>query len=136
VRDLLTIVAHLRADEKTAGDITLAGLGDCGPAVAIASGLAAKEVKQVAVDQADFRFAAVDDLHSTMFLPGGGKYDDLPGILAMSAPKPLWLATTKPQPHEIVAGAYGDVQKQEVAYYGGDDTDKLQAIVDWLLRDR
>ena len=31
-------------------------------------------------------------MHDPRFLPGGAKYDDLPGMLTVAAPAPLWLA--------------------------------------------
>ena len=31
-------------------------------------------------------------IHDPDFLPGGAKYDDLPGMLAVAAPAPLFLA--------------------------------------------
>ena len=47
--------------------------------------------------------SAIDD---AAFLPGGAKYDDLPGFLAVAAPSPLWLAGEGPKPPAVVAAAY------------------------------
>ena len=52
-----------------------------------------------------FRFGKLLDYRDPMFLPGGAKYLDLPGLLALGAPHPLWLAGEGQEP-AIVTAAY------------------------------
>ena len=69
-----------------------------------------------------------------MFLPGGAKYLDLPGMLAVGAPNPLWLAGEGKGP-EIVAAAYRSSAKQdELVNFTGDDGEKQASAVAWLLK--
>ena len=50
------------------------------------------EIDRAAIHTHGFRFGEVDDIHALSFLPGGAKYFDLPGMLALGAPGKLWLA--------------------------------------------
>ena len=58
------------------------------------------------MDTAGFRFGQVSAIHDPDFLPGGAKYDDLPGMLAVAAPAPLFLAGEGDALPELVASAY------------------------------
>jgi hypothetical protein len=57
------------------------------------------------VDTRGFRFASLKSYRAPDFLPGALKYGDLPAILALSAPQPLWLVGEGKLP-EAVAAAY------------------------------
>ena len=48
-------------------------------------------VAGLAIDTQGFRFAQTG-LHDVNFLPGAVKYGDMPGLLALTAPVPMWLA--------------------------------------------
>jgi pimeloyl-ACP methyl ester carboxylesterase len=90
VHDVLSLIAFAR--QRTAAErVDLVGLDGGGAWAAAALAVAGQAVGRAAVDTQGFRFAAVDDLHSPDFLPGGAKYFDLPGMLAL-AQRPLWLA--------------------------------------------
>ena len=64
---------------------------------ALARAAAPSLVDRAAIDTGGFRFATVNAIDDAAFLPGGAKYDDLPGILAVAAPSPLWLAGEGPE---------------------------------------
>ncbi len=62
-------------------------------------------VDRAILETRGFRFAnlpAVDDVN---FLPGGAKYHDLPGLLALAAPIPLHLIGEKERP-AVTQAAY------------------------------
>ena len=54
------------------------------------SGGVVPPVAGLAVDTRGFRFAQTG-LHDVSFLPGAVKYGDMPGLLALTAPTPMWL---------------------------------------------
>ena len=68
------------------------GLAGAGHWVAAARAIAGSAIDRAAIDTAGFRFARVAAFDNPDFLPGGAKYNDLPGMIALSAPNPLWLA--------------------------------------------
>ncbi len=133
-RDLLTVIGMFGQGEFEADRIDLVGVEDGGPWAALARAQAGSRVSRLAVDAASFRFADVSDLHHPMFLPGGAKYHDLPGILALAAPSPLWLADAgKELPQSIAASYQAAGAPAAVTSYQGDAAGKWMAIAAWLL---
>ena len=53
-----------------------------------------------------FRFGAATSLDDAAFLPGGTKYGDLPALLTLAAPGPLWLAGEPTTSIALVKDAY------------------------------
>ncbi len=94
--DVLTVVKFLRTAQvdpvPTPTVVAVAGLGGTGPLVAAARALAGSAIDRAAVDTRGFRFAQLLDYRDPQFLPGGAKYLDVPGFLALGAPHTLWLA--------------------------------------------
>jgi hypothetical protein len=85
------------------------------------------------VDTSGFRFTKINALDDPDFFPGGAKYDDLPGILALSAPHPLWLAGEKEPPP--VRAAYQAVGAgKNLTVFSGEENGKEMAAVEWLLQ--
>lgn len=93
VHDVLTVAAFVKGHERTPKSITLVGLsGSAGAWAAAARVQAGDVITRAAIDTAGFRFLKVSGIYSLDFLPGGAKYGDLPGMLAVAAPHTLWLA--------------------------------------------
>jgi dienelactone hydrolase len=94
--DVLSLVSFLRhakvgshANPKT---VCLAGFGpQTGPIAVAARALAGEAIDRAAADTHGFRFGKVLDYRDPMFLPGGAKYLDLPGMISLNAPHPLWV---------------------------------------------
>ena len=133
VHDILSLISLFGQDDLRAARVDVVGLGDAGPWAAVAAAQAKQRITRLAVDHADFRFADVADLHSPMFFPGGAKYHDLPGILAVCAGRPLWLATDSPPPRPLQAAYEALGQVTAVARFEGPDSEKLASVVSWLL---
>ncbi len=136
--DVLSIVKLLRSaktDSKlSAKTIAIAGWGGCGPIAAAARAMAGGAIDRTAVDTGGFRFGKLLDYRDPMFLPGGAKYLDLPGMLAISAPHSLWLAGEGEEP-EIIAAAYRAASKpDELTTFTGDPMEKEASAVEWLLK--
>ena len=71
----------------------------------LASASNAAQLDSLVIDTAGFRFANVDAVDDPDFLPGGAKYFDLPGMIALCAPAPMMLLGENELP-EVVAAAY------------------------------
>ena len=90
---------------------------------------------RAAIDTGGFRFATVDAIDDAAFLPGGAKYDDLPGLLSLGAPGPLWLAGEGAKAPAVLAASYaaaGATRALVVSTARGADV-QIEAIK-WLLR--
>ena len=86
------------------------------------------------IDTQGFRFADLKSYRDVNFLPGVVKYGDLPGLLALSAPLPLWITG------ESNAAASADLGVTNSAYAAAEGTtnstwssDEIDAAVPWLL---
>jgi Acetyl xylan esterase (AXE1) len=94
--DVLGIISFLRnakvGSHPSPKTVCLAAFGpQTGPIAIAARALAGEAVDRAAVDTHGFRFGTVLDYRDPMFLPGGAKYLDLPGMISLNAPHPLWL---------------------------------------------
>ncbi len=95
--DVLTLVSFLRntnvgthPSPKTVG---IAAFGpQTGPTAVAALALAGDHVDRAALNTHGFRFGKVLDYRDPMFLPGGSKYLDLPGMLSLSDRQKRWVA--------------------------------------------
>ncbi len=104
VHDLLTLVSFVSGYEQRPKEIALIGTNGAGPWVAAARAQAGGVVTRAVVDAPGFRFAALTSFRHPDFLPGAVKYGDLPAVLGLSAPHPLWIVG-EPLP-EAVKAAY------------------------------
>jgi hypothetical protein len=129
------MIALTQHGDHPAEKVHLVGLAGAGPWVAAARAQAGDAVDRVVVDTAGFRFANVTAFDDPNFLPGGAKYLDLPGILALAAPGELWLAGEGPQAPPVVAAAYRATGRAgELTLFDGEASKKQEAALDWLLR--
>jgi len=96
VHDVLGLVKLIRGDADggfpRATAVDVAGFGEAGPVVAAARAVAGSAIDRIAVDTAGFRFGRVTDYRDPNFLPGGAKYGDVPGLLALGAPGKAWVS--------------------------------------------
>jgi len=97
VHDVLAAVAFAR-DATFAPDVRdrpppiwLVGLDGAGRWAIAAKAQAGPLVDKLVVDTGGFRFANVTSFDDPDFVPGSVKYLDLPGLLALCAPDPLYL---------------------------------------------
>jgi len=106
VHDILSVVSFINRYEQQSDEIAIVGLGEMGPLAAAARAQSGNAIDRAAIDTDGFRFGKIRDLHDRNFLPGGAKYDDVPGLLALAAPAKLWLAGEGNTVPSAVADAY------------------------------
>jgi hypothetical protein len=106
VHDVLTLIDYVKIHERPTTDLVVVGLGGGGPVVAAALTQARGAVDRAVVETHGFRFGKVENIRSPDFLPGGAKYFDLPGMLALAAPTRLFVAGESADDLELVRWAY------------------------------
>jgi hypothetical protein len=114
--------------------VDVVGLGKAGPWVAAARAQARDVIDRAVVDTAGFRFGKVSDIRSPDFLPGGAKYFDLPGMLAVAAPGQVWISGEGDAAPDIVKAAYSAAKaEKQLTVYSGESEKTAAAAVAWLL---
>lgn len=132
--DVLTAIAYGRHELASGEPVVLVALNGAGPWAAAARAQAPDAIRCAAIDTAGFRFIDVNDIYSPDFLPGGAKYGDLPGMLALAAPGPLWLAGEGDAMPEVTAAAYRATGAEESVTLDTLSSETAeQRAVDWLL---
>lgn len=96
VHDVLSIITFLRntkvGKHPSPQSVCLAAFGaQTGPIALAARALAGEAVDRAALDTHGFRFGKVLDYRDPMFIPGGAKYRDIPGLIALNESLPLWV---------------------------------------------
>ena len=135
VHDILSVVSWLRSGPAATEKIDLVGLAGAGHWVAAARAQAGGAIDRAAVDTGGFRFARLSAIDDPDFLPGGAKYGDLPGVLALSAPLPLWVAGEAACP-PLPAAAYQAAHRTDnLSTFQGDPEETEAAAVAWLLHE-
>jgi len=136
--DVLTIVSLLRhakvgpcLNPKT---VAVAGWHSTGPIVAAAGAIAGEAIDRVAIDTQHFRFGQLLDYRDPMFLPGGAKYLDLPGLIALNAPRPLWLAGEGDKPAIIADTFRAASQPDKLVTFTGEAAQQEVTASQWLLK--
>jgi hypothetical protein len=72
----------------------------------------------------------VSSIRDPHLLPGGSKYDDLPGMLAVAAPQPLWLAGEDGTSAKLVCDAYEAAGEKGHLTFATDYDDAIA----WLMK--
>jgi dienelactone hydrolase len=126
VHDVMTITSYLLtprdASQPPIKKVSLAGFGQMGAVAAAARAMTGGAIAKAAVDTSGFRFGQLLDYRDPMFLPGGAKYLDVPGLLCVGSTQPLWVAGEKD--HTLFRSATLHV----------DGTDAKAAAAVWLGR--
>jgi hypothetical protein len=136
--DILTLLKFIRTEKinsiPSPSSIAVAAFGHTGPIAAAARAVSADAVDAAAVDTGGFRFAKLLDYRDPQFLPGGAKYLDVPGLLALGTPHRLWLTGEKNAP-AIVSENYRQSGKAgKLAVFNSDVTQSETNAANWLLQ--
>jgi dienelactone hydrolase len=134
VHDILTAVHFAHLGPRAGGRVALVGLEGAGHWVAAARVQAGERVERAVIDTGGFRFARIMDIHHLDFLPGGAKYGDIPGMLAMGAPRRVWIAGEDADGLALARRQYQAVQAESLlTRFQGPAALRGDAAVDWLL---
>lgn len=136
VHDVVTVVQFVRNYEKPTKQLTVVGLDGAGPWVAAARARCGSAIDRAVLDTGSFRFGKVLDIHSPDFLPGGAKYGDLPGMLALGAPGKVWVAGETEDSLAMVEAQYrlADARKN-LLQFKGDKSQAREAALEWLTKE-
>ncbi len=130
VQDVRTLIQGLSA-RNDEGNVSVIALGaEMAPIAAAAAALDSGKVNALIVDTEGFRFLNVPDIRDPIFLPGGAKYGDLPGLLALGAPRKLFLVGEGQIGPDLVTAAYETAGKADTLRLVS--TADGQQIVRWL----
>jgi len=132
VHDILTLVAFCRFSKYEPAGVHLIGIGPQSGALAAAAAFqAGPAINKVAVGTGGFRFGSITDVRDPMIAPGAVRYGDVPGLLALSAPRPMWVTGEKEIP-ALVAAAYKSAGAADsVKLYSGDAA--ATAAAEWVI---
>lgn len=132
--DLLALVSCFSEWKEPRHSVHLLAVEGAGPWAIAARALAGKSVETAAIDTQGFRFARLKSWKDENFLPGAVKYGDLPAMMAMSAPLPLYVTGESSLP-EIVTSAYRATGQQDhVELIAKSNVDTVDQLVDVLLQ--
>ena len=135
--DVMTAVHFLRTakigDHPNPTSVALVGLGDIGPIAVAARAVAGKAIDKAAIQTNGFRFASLKDYRDVNFLPGGSKYLDIPGMLAVAPTSPLWLSGEGNQP-ALVSDTYKKAANSQLQVVTGDESGSEIAVAEWMLK--
>lgn len=134
VHDILSVIAFCRFSKYEPAGVHLIGLGKQSGALAAAAAFqAGTAIDKVAVGTGGFRFGAITDIRDPMLLPGAVRYGDIPGILALSAPRPLWLADETAIPDLVTAAYKSSDAADKINVYKGDAKLAADAVAQWIV---
>ena len=126
VHDVMTITSYLLtprdSSQPAVKKVSLAGFGKMGAIAAATRAVSSMAIAKAAVDTSGFRFSQLLDYRDPMFLPGGAKYLDVPGLLCAASAQPLWVAGEK------------DAALFPAAALHVDGSDTRTAAAEWLLK--
>ena len=135
--DVLTVLKYVKDHETKSERLDIVALDGTGVIAIAARAVSGGALNRVAAETSGFRFGKVLDLHDVNFLPGGAKYDDLPGLLAVASPAEFWISGEDETSLKLARAAYERVSKADsLAVYKGTAPDRNGAAVTWLLKGR
>ncbi len=132
IQDALTTIRWAQALQTKPRRIAIVGVDSVtAPIAAAAAALSGDAVSALVVDTGRFRFQKTPSIRDASFFPGAGRFGDVPGLLALAAPRKLFLMGEGEIGPDLVGAAY------EVA--GVPDTIRTSAVRDldaatkWLV---
>jgi hypothetical protein len=135
VDDVLTAVVFCATYKVKPETIDVVALSpQAGPIAAVARAASGGLVRRAAIDTHGFRFGKLLDYRDVMFMPGGAKYGDLPGFLALSAGEDLWLAG-EDEKNEPIKSAF-DAKKAsgKLVFDDGDEAGRAARALAWIAK--
>jgi dienelactone hydrolase len=131
--DVLSMVSFLRNHEQKPKRVILVGIGAAAPWAIAANVQAGAAVDKLAVFTDGFRFATITSIRDPQLWPAALKYGDLPGLLSLCAPRPLWIAGEGASTPKLVATCYAAAGASDaVTTQDGSNEAVLPKLAAWL----
>ena len=128
-------MAFVRQENSATVGVDVVGLSGAGHWVATARAIAGRAIDRAAIDTAGFRFGRLTAIDEPDFLPGGAKYGDLPGMIALSAPIRSGWPGRRCSVSPISAAYRAAGHATNLAVLQEKDQEPESAAVQWLLKD-
>lgn len=132
VHDILSVVSYVKHHETEPKAVHLVGLGEAGPLTAAAAALSREALTSIAISTNGYRFGNITNIRDVNLLPGAVKYGDLPAILALAAPTPMWLGGEGKSLPKVTAAAYRSASA-DVSIHSGPNKKEAIAVAKWLI---
>ena len=132
------VLALCRAFDQGQG-VHLVGIGrEAGPIVAAAAaactgGQDSRLIDRVAIFTAGFRFTEVTRFDDPMMLPGAVRYGDVPFLLALNAPRVMWLGGEGNQLPKLVQRCYAAAGARPPQLFIGSEAGAAAAVARWIV---
>ncbi len=137
VHDVLSVVKYIKHHERPTKELSVVGLDGAGPWVAAARAQARDTIDRAVIDTGGFRFGQVLDIRDPNFLPGGAKYGDLPGMLALGGSGKLWIAGESENGLSLLrAQSRPGTVSTTIILYNGSGTKAVESAVNFLISSR
>jgi dienelactone hydrolase len=132
------LVTKLRIAHRVGKRIPVTLVALDGPSAAwaaLAAASAPELVDRAAFVTDGFRFDSVTSMEDAAFLPGSVKYGDLPAMLAVLAPKPLWIGGDKREALALLSGVYDAAGARRLLTVSKSGKDEVaRDVVRWIER--
>jgi hypothetical protein len=112
VHDVISVVKFIQNHEPPTRTLTVVGLEGAGPVVAAARAICGSAIQRAVINTGGihderFRFSKCSGgFQDPNFVPGGAKYGDLPGMLALGAPASTFLISETPASVDLAIALY------------------------------
>ncbi len=133
VHDVLTLLSFVAGHDLEPSTVSLIGTGGAGPVVAAAAAVVRDSVDRLAVDTGGFRFATLENWRDASLWPGAVKYGDVPALLALAAPTPLWVAGEKQLPAIVTRSYAGAGKPANASLFRGKPADVADELAEWVV---
>ncbi len=134
VHDVLTVVRFIKTNERPSKQLAVVGIEGTGPIVVATRAVSGDAFQRAVIDTEGFRFGQVLNIQDPNFLPGGAKYGDVPGLIALGAPGKLWLAGEGAQAPMPVRDAYESAKALEALVLSKAGRGQSRSLaIDWLV---
>tara|TARA_Y100001933_G_scaffold259843_1_gene310666 strand:+ start:14339 stop:16564 length:2226 start_codon:yes stop_codon:yes gene_type:complete len=138
IRRVHDVFAICKAFDRGQG-VHLVGIGrEVGPivaaaAAACANGKDSRLIERVAIFTSGFRFTEVASFDDPMMLPGAVRYGDVPFLLALNAPRLMWLGGEGNQLPELVKRSYSAADAPAPLLFIGPEAGAAAAAARWIV---
>jgi hypothetical protein len=131
VHDVMKAIAWHRKG-SSARRIHVIGIEGAAAIAAAAVALSSQAVSSLGVDLDGFRFESITSIRDVNLIPGGVRYGDVAGLLALCSPASL--AVARDQLASVTQAAYSSAKGTAVELTATDSASAAKALANWTVR--